>query len=87
MNSTDTRDHILHRPLPAQDIEKLKAGGANVRTFGDGIRDLASIQSVEKLRINKVGVICCVAQKEFIIIETLKPSLIKSLFKNMGFIP
>ena len=58
LNSTDTGDHILHRPLTPQDIEKLQTRRTNVGTVGDGIRDLAAIQIVEKLRIDKVSVIC-----------------------------
>jgi len=58
LNSTDTGDHILHRPLTPQDVEKLQTRRTNVSTVGDGIRDLAAIQLVEKLRINKVGMIC-----------------------------
>jgi hypothetical protein len=40
MNSTNTGNHILHRPLTPQDVEKL--------------------------RINKVGMICRAAQKDFL---------------------
>ena len=49
LNSANTGDHILHRPLAPQDIEKLHARRTNVDTVGDRIRDLVSIQVVEKL--------------------------------------
>lgn len=57
LNSTDTGDHILYRPLVSQDVEKFETRRTGMDTISDGIRDLLSIQVDEKFRINKVGMI------------------------------
>ena len=93
LDSPDTRNHIFHQPLTPEDIEKLQARGTNVCAVGNRKRDLTAMQVIGKLRINKVGMICRMAQKDFPEIErfvdmiALKPSLIEILLKSIRFIP
>ena len=93
LNSANTWNYIFYRPLVSQNVEEFEARRADVDTVSNGIRDLASVHVDEKFRINKVSVICRVAQKDFAKIKsfmcliTLKPPLIKFLFKRIGLIP
>ena len=58
LNGPNTGNHVLQRPLTPQNVEKLQTRGTNVCAVGSGIRDLAAIQIIEKLWVNKVGMIC-----------------------------
>jgi hypothetical protein len=93
LNSTHAGNHILHRPLAPQNIEKLQARGTDMGTVCYRIRGLPAAEVYEKLGIDKVGMVGRMAQKNLLKIErfvdlvTFEPSLVKILFKRMRSIP
>jgi len=93
VNSNNTRNYIFYLPLVSQNVEEFEARRTDMDTISDGIRDLPSIQVNEKLGINKVGVICRMAEKDFAKIKgfvcsiSFKPPLIKILFRRKRLIP
>ena len=58
LNSTNTGDDILQRPLISKNIEEFQTGRTNVDAITHGIRDFPPIHVDEKCGIDKVGMVC-----------------------------
>jgi hypothetical protein len=93
LDSSDTRDHVFDWPLFPKNIEKFETGRTDMNAIRNGIRGFFSVHIFKEFRIDEVGMVCRMAQKDFREIERLfgsipfKPPLVKIFFKRIRVIP